>query len=137
MFKQLVDSNGFHGHTTYVLHDPTLPAVKTPAPSTEGGPARSGLPDTDIDDNGMKLTAGGKPENTGNNSGTSGEHPGTSNDPGVGPGVGPIDPNTVDATNLSDADARALYMDLTGKSPDGRWSVEKLKEKIAEIQGKV
>lgn len=122
VFKRLLDTNGFHGHVTFVLHDPTFKTETASigergkelsdlqkSSSAEGGGVGSGLPEGELNDDGTAKF----------------------------PVSGPDDPNTVNVANLNEADARALYLQLTGKTPDGRWSLEKLKEKIAEIQGDV
>jgi hypothetical protein len=155
-FRQLIANNGFHGHITFILHDPTL--KQTEAGETKGvdttgkvlpnegtpvggqgnvnadkdnvNPLRDGVGTRDSDKG--NAGAGGESDDQGGDGSLGNTNTGS----GVGNGPGPIDPNTVDATDMNDADAKALYMDLTGKSADGRWSLEKLKEKIAEVQGK-
>jgi hypothetical protein len=157
-FKRLVDSNGFHGHVTYVLHDPTLASVKaepikgldTKTGKVIGNPGEPvGSTNPGITPAGPAANTGNEAENSGNNSEENGNNSGTlentdtnsggatTKDADIGTGPGPNDPNNTDAESLNDADARALYMDLSGKSPDGRWSRKKLNEEIAELQGKV
>jgi hypothetical protein len=130
-FKRLVDTNGFHGHTTYVLHDPTHQPIK--------GVEKTGkvVGNPGIPVGGTPVGVGGV--GVGNGPGPDPGH-GTG-EPGAGEegtddgGKGPVDPNTIDVSTLNDSDARALYMDLSGKSPDGRWNREKIDEKIKELQG--
>lgn len=156
-FKQLVANNGFHGYTTFILHDPTVASS-----SSDNG----NIPGVDPKTGKVKTTEAGKPETTSKPVGGQGDpnagrlgvdlgpddpNPnklrdgvGTNDDPNGSlenttdeNSVGPNDPNAVDLTSMNESDAKALYMDLTGKSADGRWSLEKLKEKIAEIRGDV
>lgn len=160
-FKRLVDTNGFHGHVTYVLHDPTQQPIKGvektgkvvgnpgipvggtpvavggegvgngPGPQTGTGDEGHGTDDHGTGGDGINETDGAGTETDGNVDTDGGT------DDGGNTGNGPNDPNTVDVSTLNDSDARALYMDLTGKTPDGRWNREKLNEKIAELQGDV
>lgn len=181
-FDRLIKTNGFYGHTTYIIHDPSVSGsapkkseevkqlvdektgkIKT----TEAGQAdMTSVPFGGQGNESIQTTSGHAPGQNPLEKDKSGFLGQEKNSPNPNTADGPpaddeteedgqlglnddeaeedvefekpgTDPMTVDPNTLSDADAKRVYMDLTGKSPDGRWSTEKLKEKIAEIQGDI
>jgi hypothetical protein len=133
-FARLLKTNGFHGYTTFILHDPTI--------------KNSDVDDLDdetaslVDDKTGKVRGTGENESGTPFGGRGDVDPNDVNDTNTSDivdtnNMNPNDPANVDLDSLNESDLKSLYMDLTGKSADGRWSSEKLKEKIAEIRGDV
>ena len=138
-FDNLLKTNGFHGHVTYILHDPTLGAKKKKGDEqSESDFIKSQL----VTDSGkIKTTGPGQVEKTANPPGQE-MLVGANNPEEV---IGGADLNNVQSDQplvnvdelTTETKARKAYMDLTGKQPDNRWGLDRLKKEINEIQGNI